>query len=335
MASYKWTKWTDDVIEKFKEMYPTESWEVLLEEFPFKKSSLISKASELNISRANCRYASYSAEEDEIIRNAYDAGLNDMEISSLLQNRSDKSVNSRRCALGLTKPQSWSTEEDDILKALYNTMPAQEIADILGNRSRNAVVTHAITLGLKGYKPYHEYTNDEYEFIKRNYQIMSDQEIADILGHPRASVKNHRNKIGYHRTDRTKTKYDDTSIYVRRHNKEWKMKSIRQCGFKCVLSDGRFSDIHHLVSMNTILKDTYDKLGIDGEVFDINVLCQKDRDDFLNAYYEEQSKHPLGVCLDHNIHMHFHMEYGYGDNTPEQFYEFVERFYPSRRQMIS
>ena len=39
---------------------------------------------------------------------------------------------------------------------------------------------------------------------------------------------------------------------------------------------------------------------------------------------KEHSKHPLGVCLRHDIHVQFHTEYGSGCNTVEQFLDFAE-----------
>lgn len=45
MAKKKWSKWTDETIEKFKELYPHSTWDELLKEFPFSKKTMISKAS--------------------------------------------------------------------------------------------------------------------------------------------------------------------------------------------------------------------------------------------------------------------------------------------------
>lgn len=335
MASYKWTKWTDDVVDKFKEMYPTHSWEELLEEFPFKKGTMLSKACELGIRRERCKMAKYTKEEDEIIRSAFENGLTDDDLHSLLPWRTKSGIKTRKQYLNCSKRKQWTDEENDVLRRYYGSMPAKEIAEILVGRSENAIVSHANTMGLSGYKSYHEYNEEEYAFIKNNYKTMSDEDIADILGHPAESIKNRRNRLGLHRQFPNKTNYDSTYTYLRRHNTEWKKESMKECRYKCMISGDRFDDIHHLVSMNTILRDTYKRLDIDLETFNINILDKRDKAIFLSEFIEEQKKHPLGVCLRHDIHMRFHNEYGYGNNTPEQFYEFVDKFYPDCQHDIA
>ena len=38
-----------------------------------------------------------------------------------------------------------------------------------------------------------------------------------------------------------------------------------------------------------------------------------------------QGRYGAGVCLSHEIHMQFHTEYGFGNNTPEQFENFLKK----------
>lgn len=83
MAKKSWSKWTDDTLEKFKEMYPFSSWDELLQEFPFTKGSMMQKASELGISRKS----SYSKQEDEEIMKCYSMGMTDSEIAERLPGR--------------------------------------------------------------------------------------------------------------------------------------------------------------------------------------------------------------------------------------------------------
>jgi hypothetical protein len=160
---------------------------------------------------------------------------------------------------------------------------------------------------------------------------MSDEDIGNILGRSKQSVKNHRNEMGMHRVKKYNINYESVSIYVRRHIQEWKKESMKNCGFKCVITGDRFDDIHHLVSLNVILDAVYNRLSLDFETFDVNVITEEERCKFLSEVKIEQSKYPLGVCLRKDIHTEFHNYYGYGSNTVEQFHEFIEKYHPDAK----
>lgn len=73
-----------------------------------------------------------------------------------------------------------------------------------------------------------------------------------------------------------------------------------------------------------ILQETLIDLGYDADV-KIDNLTNDDLDKILNHFYTVQNKYPLGVCLSKDIHKQFHDEYGYGDNTPLQFENFLKK----------
>lgn len=236
----------------------------------------------------------------------------------------------KRVKVGHAPGKPWSRYEDDILQKFYDKMPVGEIEKLLSGRTRNAIILRAGKLGIRSVSE-NDYSEDEYNFIIDNYRYMSDDEIAKHLGRCRASIKNHRNKLGCHRTNLEKTNYEDALIFIRKNNLEWKQKSMFASDYQCIVTKERFDDIHHLVSLNKIVRDTIDKYGYHAETFDINNLGSTDRKLFLSRVLMEQDKYPLGVCLSKKIHKQFHSEYGYGDNTPEQFRDFLERFYPDVR----
>ena len=235
-----------------------------------------------------------------------------------------------------TKHIKWTGEEIEKFISMYPTAPL-DILEKEFHLKKTSLHSAAHRYGVHRIRQFKEsaediyhnfYTEHENEFIKNNYLVMSDETMAEALGRSRQSVKNHRNEMGLHRVQKRNTAYENTSIYIRRHNVEWKKNSMKNCNFKCVLSGDRFDEIHHLVSLNTILESTYNKLSIDPELFDINKIEEDNKIQFLEEFYKEQSKYPLGVCLRKDIHMHFHNIYKYGDNTVEQFYEFAKEFYP-------
>lgn len=321
-------KWTKEMVDKLRNHYPCDSWSDLEQRFKISKSSLMTTACKFGIKRERSGYSTYSKQEDEMIINYYNQGLTDEEISKAMPWRTASSINSRRSRIGATKPMVWTAEEEDFLIKNYSIMPAKEIEKYLPGRTRNAIVSHAVNLGLTGYRDYDYYTNNDLDFIKDNYLTMTDAEIGNILNHPAASIKNHRNRMGLHRVNKKEINYESFDLYFRRHNYDWKKKSMENCSYKCVLTGDRFDDIHHLMSQNTIIETVLNKWNIEKSDFNINALSEEERYLFLSDVLTEQSKYPLGICLRHDVHKQFHDLYGFGNNTPEQFYKFVERYYP-------
>lgn len=116
----------------------------------------------------------------------------------------------------------------------------------------------------------------------------------------------------------------ELSLLIRRGLDKWRLESIKNCNYKCVLTGNRFDHVHHLYSLNNILLDTLEYLNLN-KYSQIN--CYKD--DELNIIYSTainlHDDYPLGVCLMKELHELFHKEYGFGYNIPKQFEEFKTR----------
>ena len=316
-------RWTDEAKEKLIKMYPVCSMEEIQKEFPISIQTIRTMASKLNLKRENIERANYTLAEDQIILDGINNGKTIAEIQTDLPWRTVGSLQCRKEKISSNKRKYWTSQEDDLLKRVYEILPLDETVQLFPNRTRNAIIARAIKLELHAYVDTKYYSPEEEEFIRNNYNIMSDKEIGAVLNRSVSSVKNHRVLMGIYRQIQGNTNYEDVSIYVRRHNQQWKKTSMKNCNFACVITGGRFDEIHHLVSLNTILKNVYTKLNLDENDFDINILTEKEKEQFLQYVYEEQSKYPLGVCLTKEIHSEFHKQYGFGDNTIEQFQEFL------------
>ena len=112
--------------------------------------------------------------------------------------------------------------------------------------------------------------------------------------------------------------------YFRKKIESWKLDSMKQCNYKCIITGKSFNVIHHLYSFTNIITETLHNLN-----FPIYKEINKYTDNELN-YIEEEClrlhyKYPLGVCLIEKIHKLFHKEYGNGENTPNQFIDFKFR----------
>jgi len=122
-----------------------------------------------------------------------------------------------------------------------------------------------------------------------------------------------------------------TPLYnaLRKHITPWIEDSKNKSKRKCVLTGKRSSLVHHLYSFNTILLETLEilnikwdkKIGIKLEDLS-DELTELIKIKFLGLHYN----YGLGVCVSKRYHILFHKLYGAGNNTPEQFEEFKQRY---------
>lgn len=233
-----------------------------------------------------------------------------------------KAITTKAKRLGLKSRSFWSNEEIEIMQNNYNRMSVDDIMKLLPNRTRHSIIEKAISLNLTNKVVLDtRFSLEEQEFVENNYQTLTDKEIANILHRTHRSINEYRFR---HKLIKSyeKSSYDDLSCFVRRNNNEWKKDSMIACKYKCVLTGGHFDEIHHIHGLNLILNETLEKL---------NINIKPNMDDYtkdelkliLNTFREIQAKYPLGVCLTKACHKEFHDTYGYGDNTQEQWDEFI------------
>lgn len=109
--------------------------------------------------------------------------------------------------------------------------------------------------------------------------------------------------------------------YLRNKIGEWKRQTMISCDYKCDITGERFDDIHHLYGFDQILEEIFENTGIE-----LKETISEYSESNLKVLEEEciklHEKYGLGVCLCREMHEEFHKIYGYGNNTPEQYYEF-------------
>lgn len=315
---YRNRKWTNDEVDFLKANYSCTDWDVILSKLSkWKKPEIISKASDLGLKR---EVYFWSENDINILKEAYKNKTPIKEISRLLNYKfSEFSISTKAGKLGLYMREFWSNDEDNLLKEVYHKYEMDEICQLFSNRTRSSIIEHAIVLGLNAKNIW---TQDEFDFLLNNYEFMSDKEIGERLNKKPRAIQSKRLSVGLIRPMH-KGVYNYLSEYIRKRNKEWKLQSAKNCNYKCVITGQRFNAIHHLYGMNMILEEALTDLNYDKNV-DINSLSENDLDDILNHFYEVQNNYPLGICLTQNIHKEFHDCYGYGNNTPEQFEEFLK-----------
>lgn len=315
-------RFTEEDIEFLKTYYPLGNWELIEKRFTnISKQSIMTKMSKLGIT-ADKYYEEkvWTQEEIEILKENYIYGDID-KILKLLPNRTYGSITTKARRLGLITRTFWLDEEDNIMNNYYHLKTVDEMMQLLPNRSRDSIINRARQLNLVSVC---KYTKEETQYIIDNWSKMSDEEMAITLNKTYRGLKAKRQSLGLFRI-KEESSYNNLSEYIRRNNLEWKEKSMRNCKFQCILTGNRFDDIHHIYGLNLILNETLDELNIEVKPA-MDDYTEEELDNILNTFRTKQSEYPLGVCLCKKVHMLFHKKYGYGNNTEEQWEEFVNDF---------
>lgn len=311
---------TDDDIIFLKDNYPKGNWDKIKERFPDVDKQYIYKfASKNNIKADKFLSNRWSEYELDILKKYYTEKDGIKKIQELLPNRKYKAITTKAKRIGLKSREYWSCEEDSLLSELYDNTMIDDIMPYFPNRSRNALILHAESLGLRSVV---KYSKDEEQFIIDNWKNMSDEELGKHLrGRSGHTIKYKRLMLGITRvTDGLS--YTDIYDYVRKNNMPWKKKSMENCDFKCQVTGERFDDIHHIHGLNLILKEALNNLNI--SKYDINTFTEEELTSVLHEFRRVQDTYPLGVCLCAKIHKDFHIKYGYGNNTEEQWNEYLQ-----------
>lgn len=115
--------------------------------------------------------------------------------------------------------------------------------------------------------------------------------------------------------------------YLRALNEEWSNNCKKQADYTCQLTGKRGANLHthHLYCFSFIVKDAHKKYNIEikPQVKEYSQEELKLLEDYIKECHKDNSN---AVVLCDEIHYLFHKEYGFYDNTPEQFEEFKERY---------
>ena len=289
----------------------------MLELLPNRKwQSIISYASSIGVQR---EVFYWSEEEIAYLRENY-GYISLKELENHYSGKFTRSaIQTKAQRIGCTTEPFWSEEEDEVFRREYGRRTPQEMCVLLPGRTINAIKNRAAYYGLRS-GANNTYTPDEEYFVRDHYLEMTDVEIGRAIGRSRYSVKNKRKELKLRRP--TKALEVSLATYIRCHNYYWRMRSIQAMDGRCAITGDKATRVHHPYAFNLILKDTLEKYNVE-EYEKCSDMPEELLDDILESFYEEQDKHGLGICLREDIHAQFHMNYGYGNNTPEQRDEFL------------
>lgn len=318
--------------EWLKLNYGTAPWEEILDNVRgFTKNQIISHCCKvLNIQRRD--YEKYDRIKNIIIEHYSEYTSTKKLIKDFRLDCTETALRAMAAELGVKRKQEWTEEEDRIIFENYSRMKRCELMKLLPGRSVTEVYNHLKKLDLKSDGPGYKYTESDYKFIEENYMTMTDSEIGEVLHREAKSIKELRRKLKlYRRNPDEETNYRNLNRFFARQSSAWRRLSVKRCDNICFLTGVEAEDVHHLYSRNLIIRDTLLALHLkDEDIPDINDCSKNLKSALLKEYKIQEQKHPFGVYLSEDIHYKFHRIYGSGDNTPEQFVEFVKNFFPDK-----
>ena len=116
----------------------------------------------------------------------------------------------------------------------------------------------------------------------------------------------------------------DTYVELRSDTKDWFNESMEFCGYKCVITNGEFDNIHHTTAFRDIVDQVF-------ELTEIEVrpkVCDYAEDEFKELRSTLKDLHSVygyGACINKNVHKLFHDNYGYTNFSPFDFLDFIYR----------
>lgn len=116
------------------------------------------------------------------------------------------------------------------------------------------------------------------------------------------------------------------SIYLRVLNEQWNNDCKQQANYTCELT-GKVGGVntHHLKAFSTIIKEAHElhNIQVKPQVKDYTEEELHKLEEYVASWHKDNSN---AVVLRKEVHDLFHDLYGKGNNTPEQFKEFKERY---------
>lgn len=262
------------------------------------------------------------------------------------------------------KRQLWTKEEDELLKQNYANFTNEELRQkFFIHRTIRAIETHAGVLGCSGkseetlkrinserakitsvknkgrtlsdeakekisrskkeYYKTHDNWNKGKKMSKESREKMSKAKKAvnKWIGedNPR-----HKHPLRGKENGRWKGGYKPLIKSMRDEIKEWKKLIAGNCNYSCVFTQGEFSDIHHVIPFRQLFDMALHDLNLEEK--SCQALYEPSEYEKLRIRIVElHDVYGIGLCLNKEIHKLFHDTYGYTDNTPEHFFEFVSR----------
>ena len=236
-------------------------------------------------------------------------------------------IKRRAVYIGLTESRKWTQDEINILIKYYPAVPVQDVMAMLPNKTLLSIRGQAKAQGLKSFYYLRRiYTIAEEEYLKNNYLNKSNEELGEALGREPNAIGQHLWVLGLKRPHCVDN-YTGIAEYVRAHLYAWKNEVRERNNYTCALTGVRSNIvIHHIYGFNLLLAETIS--NIDLPIYDdLTQYSEQQLSQLVDEFLSLQEYYGQYICITENIHKHFHSIYGCGNNTQQQWIEFVDTYY--------
>lgn len=111
---------------------------------------------------------------------------------------------------------------------------------------------------------------------------------------------------------------------LRRDIIDWKKDSSEFCNYKCIFTGGRFQNIHHIISFNSLIDKALDITRLERRS-KISDYSNEEYENLKTCLIELHNQTLFGACLCEELHELFHKEYTYYDSTIDDFVDFTRK----------
>lgn len=268
------------------------------------------------------RRKTWSKHELDLLKEVYSSDLSTEEISQQIFHGkyTASAIQTKAYLLRLEKSARWTDEEMELLFKYYPVLQPDEMAKMLPRHPKGSIIAKANDNGLVSFR---YWGKNEIDYLLKHYSMQSDEEIAQYLHRTSEAVRGQRDRMKlYHPIERCI--YEDIPRFLRPKIRPWREKSVKKCHDKCIITGSKIYDVHHLYAFNLILSETLKKIKFPLKE-NFADYTEEELEYLVNEFLKIHNSYPLGICIDRNLHRQFHSMYGHGNNTPEQFEEFLNK----------
>lgn len=256
----------------------------------------------------------WSEEDIELLRSVY-ADCTGKEIQEkYFPNRTVRSIECQAETLGFSG-------KSEIAKEKANMYRSEVIKDLFTGRTLNEEWRAKISATKKEYFKTHDGWWKSKKRSEEQCKQMSERMKGNWAGdkNPR-----HINPLNGEANGRWKGGINKTYFELRSDTKQWQQDSMKFCDYKCVITNGEFDEIHHVIPFRDIVDESFEvtKIPIKDQVMNYST---EEFELLRNTVIDLHITYGYGACMNKNVHKLFHDTYGYTEFDNTNFLDFINR----------